>query len=337
MLEQWMNDLRYGCPQQRAAAAFEFGQRRLMDALPLLVQALLDEDSRVRMTAAMALAQYGSMGQSALPNLIKCLNDVSWSVRKEAITALGAIGQPEVVKPLLHLIAQSQSPASETQHLAVVEALAALGRFSGRNVLDTLIKMLEKGYHNAFTDWQLLARQTAALSLGRLDQPEGNKALVACLYQKERPELRYTMSESLALLRSEQSFKLMLDALARRGNEDPEISWNRQEVLVRALGGRGDRRAVPYLSALASIQQPEVRLALVYALVRLGDVSQLGVLINMLRDGTPEVRAATAYALGQLQVRAACPALEVMSRDSNPAVAQAARNALVALGMTVSA
>lgn len=328
MLDQLMNDLRYGNPQQRSLAALEIGKRHEMDAMPLLITALQDEDQRVRAAVASALAHYGSQAYPALPNLLKCLKDVSWQVRKEAVSALGTTGQVEAVKPLVRLINESHTPATEMQHLAVAEAIGALGRLGSRQGLETLIKILEKGYRNALTDWQLLVRQKAAISLGLLDQPEGNKALIGCLYHKERPELRYMLGEGLALLRSEQSFKLMLEGLSRRLEEDQEIGWWRQETLVRAFGGRGDRRAVSYILPLASVQQPEIRLALIHTLVRLGEVNHPEVLMNLLRDGIPEVRVATAYALGHLQIVAASEALAVMARDNDQRVAYAAQFAL---------
>ena len=66
------------------------------DAVPDLVQALQDEDTRVPRVAAEALGEIGS--EDAVPTLIQVLQDENVGVRRRVARALGRIGTPEALK-----------------------------------------------------------------------------------------------------------------------------------------------------------------------------------------------------------------------------------------------
>lgn len=72
------------------------------EAIPALTVALKHSDKQVREFSASALKGFGSEAKEAVSNLIVLLVDPSYSVRKEAIQALGAIGVESIdAKPLL--------------------------------------------------------------------------------------------------------------------------------------------------------------------------------------------------------------------------------------------
>jgi HEAT repeat protein len=209
-----------------------------------------------------------------------------------------------------------------------MEAIKALGKIKHPQALQILIKMLTKGYRQAFSDWNLQVRQAATQALSDFDHPEGNRAMMACLYKRERVEMRQALAEAFGRLKSEQSFRLLTDALFRRTFEDMEIAWMRQETAVRALGKQGNRQALPFLPILSASPYPEVRLALIEAMIAIGNIDCPEILVNYLRDAMPEVRMTAADALGQLQLTIAVMPLEVASRDTDLRVATAARSAL---------
>ena len=66
------------------------------DAVPDLVQALQDEDTRVPRVAAEALGEIGS--EDAVPTLIQVLQDENVGVRRRVARALERIGTPEALK-----------------------------------------------------------------------------------------------------------------------------------------------------------------------------------------------------------------------------------------------
>ena len=68
------------------------------DAVPDLVQALQDEDTRVPRVAAEALGEIGEGTKDAVPTLIQVLQDENVGVRRRVARALGRIGTPEALK-----------------------------------------------------------------------------------------------------------------------------------------------------------------------------------------------------------------------------------------------
>jgi HEAT repeat protein len=327
-LEQLLSELGYGNPQLRANAACKLGQLKTPESLNALVNSLNDEEGIVRAACALALAGYGASADVATPRLIEMLRDGFTPARKGAAIALGTIANPAAIKGLTNLIEENRVPKSEAEHCTVMEAVKALGKMQSVQNLQILMKLLTTGYSQAFSDWNLQLRQAAAFALAELDHPEGNRAMLACLYKRENITMRHTLTEALGKLTSEQSFRLLTDALFRRMFEDMEIAWMRQEAAVKALGKQRNRRALAFLPILSASPYPEVRLALIEALVEIGEIDCPEILLNYLRDAMPDVRIAAIKAISKLGLTLAVPPLEVVARDNDMRVANAAKIAL---------
>ncbi len=328
LVDQTINELRYGGPQVRSRAAQNMALANNPQVTPYLIEALNDEDPEVRVAAARALNTYRD--PRAVPHLLAMVRDKNFAVAEAAATTLGLIGDTVAVKPLLELVERAKrfGPNLAVQHAAVVQALVALGRLRDPQGTDTLVRMLRRGYKDSMSDWHSQVRQAAALGLGLFDQPAGVTALIDMLNDNERPEVRGSVTTALATLRSPHSFKAMVSNLSFAPFENTEKLWRRQEGITIALGQRGDRAAVPYLLPLASSPYPEVRIALAEALVRLGETERGDALIPLLRDRSPEVRHAAAQALGMLGIQAAVVPLSAVVVDPDRRVAGAAQNAL---------
>jgi HEAT repeat protein len=67
-------------------------------AVPALIEALSDEDSGVRASAASALGKIGEPAKEAITALIQALSDKDESVRRAAAEVLKKIGTPEAMK-----------------------------------------------------------------------------------------------------------------------------------------------------------------------------------------------------------------------------------------------
>jgi len=100
-----------------AIALGEIGDPR---AIPPLIALLEDHDRFVQSRAAYALGQFGS---SALSPLLTALQAGSPAARRGAAIALGKIGAPEVVDPLLFAL----SDPDDAVRSSVLDALACLG------------------------------------------------------------------------------------------------------------------------------------------------------------------------------------------------------------------
>lgn len=326
--QEILDDLRYGGPEIRIRAAHALGHSEDTAAIEPLLEALDDPEPEVRAAAAEAIAPFRD--KRAVPKIVPLLSDRSWPVREAAATALGIIGDPAAGRSLLDLVERNYARDVNTQrhHQTMMESVIALGRIKDVRATAILVKILNKGYRSAVSDWQLQIRQAAALGLGYLDQPAGVEALLAVLTETESRELRETVVTALTMLKSEDSFRKLVGALSIRAFEGINRAWPRIQGAVTGLGHMGNPQALPYLLPLVDSESSEVRLALANALVRLGDASSKDVLLKLLRDRMAEVRVAAAQALGHLQISEASGALNVILRDPNHLVAGAAQTAL---------
>jgi HEAT repeat protein len=327
-IEEALDELRYGGPEIRARAAHTLGELGDQAAAEPLLAALDDPEPEVRAVVAEALANLHE--RRAVPKLIPMLDDNNWLVREAVAEALGVLGDPAASPALLKLVEKGYAREinSQRHHQAIMEGTIALGRIKDPRATTLLIKILKKGYKSAVSDWQVQVRQAAGLGLGYLDQPAGVDALLDSLRDEEPRDLRETIITALSMLRSEYSFKAMVNALTIRMFEDPRRVWPRQEGAVTALGQMGNPQAIPYLTPMVNSESAEVRAALARSLALLGETGSKDVLLKLLRDRMAEVRAAAAQALGSLQISEASGALNVVLRDPNRLVAGAAQVAL---------
>ena len=114
-------------------------------AIPGLIAALKDEDSRVRRVAALALALMSALAEDAVPALLDSLKDIDPVVRKNAADALGAIGV-EAKESIPALITQLKD---ET--------------YVGLAAADALKRIVTDLYDTAETLEQVLETQDSAL------------------------------------------------------------------------------------------------------------------------------------------------------------------------------
>jgi hypothetical protein len=149
-------------------------------AVPGLIEALYDEDGRIRTAAVKVLGEIGDpnavtefltllnkendgnirwavtaalgrMGKTAVPGLIEALRDENWKVRRSAAEALWALGEPEAVAGLVvalndrnDVVRQAASSALEAMAtMAVPELIKALPN-RDRNIGRAAAEMLER-------------------------------------------------------------------------------------------------------------------------------------------------------------------------------------------------
>ncbi len=133
-IERLIRQLEHSSSSARYDAALALAEYCDERAVEPLIHALKTQDQRTRAAAAEALGAIGS--RRAVPALIQAaLRDCAWQVRREAVRALGRIGDPAAVEAL-RLVAQAHSTPHCLEDASVTEAvdsaLEILGHPPGR-------------------------------------------------------------------------------------------------------------------------------------------------------------------------------------------------------------
>lgn len=116
--------LRSNSPADRVRAAKDVGRLGWLarEALPALVGALHDDDSKVRESAAHAI---GSMGPEALPTLVGMLAHDDKYVRRNAVWALGKLGP--LARPALSELCRALKDSDPRTASGAAQSLGGMG------------------------------------------------------------------------------------------------------------------------------------------------------------------------------------------------------------------
>lgn len=166
-------------PRLRAAAAKSLGEIGDATAVPELLRSMnTDPDGNIRWQASGALSK---IGEAAVPGLAEALKDEDWKVRRSAAEALAGMREPSAIPALIEVMADRNDVVRQ----AVANALESMGIIA----VPKLIEALNSRDGN-------LAR-TAAEMLQRIGTPE---ALVA--YQRWMGKATARLDEPRRPLRS---------------------------------------------------------------------------------------------------------------------------------------
>lgn len=268
--------------REHLAAAAERGTEPDVD---LLVDALRDEHPGVQQAAVTGLIRVG--GAVVVGRLVGLLRE-SPAIRNMAIEVIGRV-LPEAIEAVLPLLT---SPDPHVRRLIV----DALGPPSDPRVVGPLREMLRDPSPNL--------RASAAEALGRLHVREAVPALTALLNDEEW--VVFSAVTALAEIGDPEGLAPLL-TLAGRGDDAARAAA--VEALARL---DRDGSTLPALLDLAAEAKPELRSALVKALVtlaerveapvwtRLDREAWLTILTEACREADREVRLAAITGLGRL-------------------------------------
>lgn len=178
LLHATLNDHSDG--NARAMAAVALGYAHDSSAVPMLRQALTDQNIDVRIGAAAALTHYGDSGGVAY--LRGAIRDPDQVTRRHAAQLFDDIdfdsGHPILVEAL-------SSPDSDVQ----LAAIKTLGTAGGDREVELLGGLLR-------ANKDPITRADIAWSLGRIGSPNGIEMLLA-MVQENDPAVRYTAADGL--------------------------------------------------------------------------------------------------------------------------------------------
>ncbi|HEY9667441.1 MAG TPA: HEAT repeat domain-containing protein, partial [Coleofasciculaceae cyanobacterium] len=242
-------------------------------AIPALEQALQDEDSGIRETAADALRDIGT--DTAVSVLLQALNENEddYSIQESATYALEDIGTEAAVLALLQRLNNKNPHVRE-------RAIIALGNIGTETVVPALVEALKDGRsHNG---------ETAAEALSTIN----SEAVVSALLQTLKGENSYARSNAASAL-GEIGTEAAVPALIKALND--EVDYVRASA-AEALGKIGASAAVPGLILVLNDEVDYVRSAAAEALGKIGSQeAELG-LLKALNDASSPSSRSTAVA-----------------------------------------
>lgn len=305
-------------------------------ALEVLVEGLRASDPALRTAAVRGLAYLPP--EQALTHLEAAAHQEQdpW-VRVFVVRALGRLGDPAALPPLIRLTSDPFPPVR-------AEAARALVQVDGARVVPLLREMV----HDPVPD----VARAALQALAQTHSPAGVAALEQVLREEARPELQRAALEALAVLERPEAVALLrtavaipnlrAGALAALGRSPlPEAA----EALVECLLHQPEELE-PVLQALDAAppshaaqalfrawQRTDLleaqRRRLVYAMRRLQLPQTTEALLAALQDPAPSVRLAALQALFDLGAFAAWPSMAQLAQsDPDPEVRETARRLL---------
>lgn len=227
--------------------------------------------------------------------------------RDYAIDALGGIGDPRAIGPLMTAL-QNDDECCDT----AAESLKRIGAAA----VEPLI--------TALGDQKWYVRSNVAQALGAIGDTRAVYPLTLALDSDDHPRVRRSVAEALGLLGDTRALESLITALQ---DDSPYV----RSTAALALGTIGDSQAIdPLLGTLLDIDR-KVRSSAMFALGKIGEPA-VKPLLNSLgsTDGIIRYRAATV--LGRIGSTNAVAPLITALNDSDNEVRSSAADALGRIG-----
>jgi HEAT repeat protein len=280
-----------------------------------------DDKERVNYLLGMTMGKTGwdklvEVGPPAVEPLMRLLKGESGA--EEAAKALGMIGDPRAVEPLIELVEGKYEQYYESpgyHDLVRIFAVKALDQIGDGRAEEPLISALTRSENNAFI------RENAAGALGRLKARRALDPLVRALNDREASVQRVA-AKALAAIGDRRALEALV-AKARNPRTDPET----REAVVRAIGQLG---TIETIDTLFSIEGCGLKVAA----AAIADIKEGALERCIARLGSPiaRSRAIAVLALDKLNDERALEPLTGALKDPEPGVVYAALGALSRIG-----
>ena len=236
------------------------------------VTALKTDDPNTRMKAANALGFMREEAVEAIPALVDALEDRYEPVRRNAIYALGAIGEL-AVDPLIDALDAEKEAFEMEPILHICDAAHGLAAV-GAPAVSALISALQDERENV--------RASAAYALGEMGPvaAEAVDALIALLMD-ESEEVRRHATSALGMIKVPTSKTIPALVKVLRNPEDTDLAFFAAQALTRI--GPDATEAVPALRDALMSESAYVRGFSSEALSRIGTAEALQALVPFLR------------------------------------------------------
>ena len=301
------------------------------DAVSILIEALSDQNAKVREGVAKALGKIRD--PQAVPALERAMRNEQLAAENDegddtearvaAALALGAIGGASVFEPLTTRFTEALE-TDVTLSWYIIDALEMLGDTSAVPLLIDALKHTDfdvrKSARYALVkfgqvavpplidiaiDSDHIGQGFAVPALGDIGDPRAAPALIRVI--EDRGNNRYVRAgaaKALGRVGADEAYNLLLQVF-KSSNEDEHV----RGCAAVGLGHLGDRHAFGPLLAALENADVSLRHSLAEAFGYLGDPRALEPLIKLLRDRRDEVVLQAVQALGKLGDVRAVPEL----------------------------
>lgn len=266
----------------RIEAVKAFGKigdpRAVGPLIELIVDCSIGADARNKLTEYIVVA-LGRIGEPALAPLLAIVDDkkAGGFYRATAIMAIGNIGNPRAIDPLVTVLKNKELFCYE-------EAAIALGKIGGE-----AFEPLMAVYNNSNSDLDL--RTSVLKALGEMKDARVRDVLLTAI-RDENEHIRHYAAESLGKLKYPEFTEPLISLL-----KDKE-RWVRVAA-AEALGKIGNINAVEPLIFAVKDPCERVRMAIIEALGMIGDKRAIEPVKNALIDKWRMVRDAAREAMNK--------------------------------------
>jgi cyclophilin family peptidyl-prolyl cis-trans isomerase/HEAT repeat protein len=246
--------------------------------------------------------------RSVTTDLVELLLPLHGGVRRRAILALGRIGYPSGLAPLIDVLTSDKNPENRDPEMRALAAFS-LGQIQNQHAVSALLERLDPAIEPSTP-----VRARAAEALGKIaSNKEAAAALgtygvggIAVAIARLLPPPNSPVSDNArllgstaitALLRLKQASSVEAITLQLRSN-DPDLRWQAANALARIR--EGIPAAVPSLLPLLEDKDPLVRANAARALGVAKSPQAIEQLIKLLGDKDERVVAAAINALGAI-------------------------------------
>lgn len=344
-------------------------------AVPFLIEKLKNSrDEKDKWLAAFTLEQIKDPRavDSLLEELMnfspleKPIKPSTFSYYKTVINALGAIGDPDAVEPLIgllqkHLEYQKTAPRKKRTNLRIMiwRIGESLGNLGNRRATEPLLKALKNGNIDVISAIGKLKDPravkplivilkndgfisgSAARALGMIGGKEAEDVLIKALRNRNNWEVCLAAARGLGNLSVKRAFGLLLNTLNNTKDYGKNYSepWEKKVVnssgnisvqgaAAEALGKLGDERAIePLLKTLS--KESLIRTNATRGLGHIQHPKVIKALTELVKDDSWSVREAAIQGLGRLGVKEAIKLLiDRLNHDEEWNVRKAATEAL---------
>lgn len=290
----------------RRAAVVALGRIGDAKAVPVL-SALLTRDPDLNVATAGALAQIGD--RRAFDALLGLVGHPDAAVRQAVVAALNSLGHPEMLTAIIDLLQDADPHVRES-------AVKIAGYFAFNECVTLLLERCHDRDENV--------RRAAIESIPYLENGPVLPTLIEAL-KKETPKVRAAAARALGQMESNLAYPYLLAAL-----KDGD-AWVRYYA-ARSIGWNGYPEAVEELSRMAIADPaPQVRIAAVEALGRIGGARVVSILASLAEDleSSSDLVRAALIGLGEIGHPNSLPPLLASLHSRDP---ERRTHAAVALG-----